>query len=1009
LPPRIIVAPLARDTAAGWAAVPPVPVLVEPAGAKVCARATIRLAHDACRLWLDACVTDSAVTRKPELAPDSPRFWTQDHVELRFLLDPRHDLDQVQFIAVPGGRFWDNRGLWKQPGVVNCKDRRMAGGWAVRLGIPFEVLGVQPPSPGSTWRGLVAHTRWADGVPDIVCSSAVELGFSQADRFGEFCFTRETFAVQLAQVTPAVLTLVNRARIPLDGCLRILSERGPGGAADTRLVRCRLAPGANRLRVALDPAHPCSTRFGFSFDADGRSLDLGAVSLRGTLPALRMHRLAHPYLLFDGADLPGIRARVRQAPFSALAKEIQVTASDLSGRDLPGPEDPVSLAIDKESMHWFRVAKETMVRDGEGNRRPAARHLWTLQSEAAREAWHGVVKSVAPTEEQLRTLIAEINGLLARRDFFDATAFADVALPEEGRRLLARGLRRLSDEEMFRFNRIVLKGAVECIHGYRMDLVTRPGDLWRKWLLTGNPRLIATATKAVRAALRLTIFDHQIHLDEGMAAGSLALAYDAFHPHLSRDDRKAWQDMLQRLLHLYVETASKRSWTVTTIANATPVGNGGCGLAALALWRECPALAAECLGYVRRYIRHWLDYCQGLDGGNTEGAQYWQYGCENFLRFAVALERVTGSDDGLLSHPSVRNAMNMIRVSLCNDGALHGVNDTIPMPIGAAMGWFLAGRRGDAFGLWYGDHALRWYAANDAAGKPTPYRPDIAEMLLLRPDVPECRAQPPLPEAFALKSIHYGILRSGPGFDCRWTAGLKGSRPPYTHHNQADTGAVFVDLRGERLLIDPGYHKPAPTDHTLPLIGGRGPVEPQGWTGAIVACEQRGAFRYLAVDTTAAYRGAATRLIRHLVMAGEDGMVLLDDIVADGDVAAQYQCGGVTTLAGAGRAVMVSGARARLRVDLATRTDAVLELKPERSLHDTHWGYHFADCRLFPVAATYQAEEMNPLVAVFLDATEGDPPASRVERSGAELTVRLPSGRAVRFAHHGGCWRLKTE
>jgi hypothetical protein len=578
------------------------------------------------------------------------------------------------------------------------------------------------------------------------------------------------------------------------------------------------------------------------------------------------------------------------------------------------------------------------------------------------------------------------------------------------------------------------------------DVAKRPGELWAKWLVTRDRRLIAAATRAVEAAERFTEIAPQIHLHEGMVAGSLALAYDAFYPHLSRGDRGAWQTLLLRLLRLYLKTAHGRSWTVTTNANANPVGNGGCGLAALALWREYPALAERCLEYARRNIRRWRNYCQGPDGGNTEGVQYWQYGMENLLRFALALERVTGRDDGLLSHPSIRNAMNMVRVSLCNDGALHGVNDTVPMPIGGAIGWFVAGRFGDAFGLWYGDHAQRWCAERRAAGKPIAYAPGVAEMLLYRPGVAESSAAQALPLAFKLDSIQYGIIRSGQNFDCRWTAGLKGSRPPYTHHNQPDTGSLFIDLRGERLIIDPGYFKPAPTDHSLALIGGKGPVQPRGRTGSITACAvggrlrggevgvalrrdacprdgargppssycrvtealpctERTGLRYLAVDATAAYANAA-RVVRHIVLVGEDGLVLLDDIVACERVTAQYQCGGATSALEGGRSLVVAGNQARLRMDLLTRTDAVFALKPERSLHDTHWGYHFADCRMFPVTAEYTAEEMDPLVTVFGDATSDAASRCTLARGERDLALRFVSGQSVRFVYLGGRWRL---
>jgi hypothetical protein len=1035
LPPVHRVRALSAHTERAWSCVAPLPLWVGLRGrvAKP-SRARVRLAWSRDGLLRLRAEFMAAAARAPAIPPESPDFWRQEHVELRYLPDPADEARQVQIILTPRGAWWDNQGWWQ--------------GGGRKAGVTVRTLAQKPPTPnpsregsqrsptelpsseglgvgdtrtiaagpctelhlplvpaGAVLRGLLSHVTWAGDVPDFACSSPVELGFSHAERFGEFAFgNADEPALSLAAVDDDGVWLRNDTSTPRHGELRVLRE-APGEAA-MRRYPVVLPPGLTRAACELAFSPRTLTRFGFTLGLeDGRGCALGAVTRRGPLPPLRRPALAHPFLHFDAAGLAALRAKRRQPFFRKALAGVRVTPDDLSGAGIPGPEEAVSLAITPKCMNWFRVAKETMLRDGAGDLKPSARRIWELQSPAAQEAWRGVVKSVQPTTEQLTVLTAELNRLLARRDFYDAAAFGRVALPREAREFLARGMAALSEAEVFRFNRIVLQSAVECIGNFRMDLAMKPGELLAKWLATGDDRLIATATRAVRAALRLTIFDHQIHLHEGMAASGIARAYDAFWPQLTPAERADWRALLLRLLHLYLETARRASWTVTTIANANPVGNSGCGLAALAVWDEEPEVAGEALGWVREYLWSWLDYCHGPNGGNTEGAQYWTYGMENFLKFATALERVTGSDDGFLAHPAVTQAMNMVRVGLTNDGGMSGVNDTIPMPVGGAIGWFAAGRHGDALGLWYGDHAWRWLAARRKAGKATTYGAGADELLLWRPALPEAKEPPALPELLHLPEVENTIVRSAPRFDARWVAALKGSRPPYTHHNQPDTGSLWVDLRGERLLLDPGYYKDKPECHCLPLIGGAGPVHPEQWTGRITACEARGGLRHLAVDATAAYGGRAARVVRHLVLAGEEGVVVLDDIAAAGEVTAQYQCGGPTRRVGP-RAVLVRGARSALRLELFRRGAVSPGLHPERSLHDTHWGYHFADCRWFPVTASYRAAGSDPLITVVTDATRRAPAPSRVRRSPDAIAVRLPSGLTVHFARLAAGWAL---
>lgn len=547
-----------------------------------------------------------------------------------------------------------------------------------------------------------------------------------------------------------------------------------------------------------------------------------------------------------------------------------------------------------------------------------------------------------------------------------------------------------------------------CAAGHAEDQLMKLAAGLRKgligWILTGEQHYAQEATAYVRAADAL-VLGRYTDLHEGMCSSLLALAYDAFYPALTAEERSAWQQTLAYFLQLHLNTSRERHWNATTIANANSVCNGGGGLVALALLHEHPE-APESLYLTRKFIRQYLDYCYGAEGGCTEGVQYWDYGMTNFLRFAVAMEGVLGADDGLLSHPAVTQCANNLRVSLTNDGKMHGVNDTIPMAMCAEIGWFLAARFGDALGGWWGDWSMMQHEKQRTQGKSTPYAPDPLFGSLFRPDVPLQTAQPPLPTAYVLHDIQYGILRSNANVDCALVAGLKGSRPPYTHHNQPDTGSFYLDVRGERLLIDPGYYKDAPTDHSLPIINGTAPAIPEAFVGEIIACLDAGDLRYLACDATAAYRGQARRVVRHLLLAGEEGAVLLDDIDADGEVLAQYQAGGVTEEQDEGRAILIHGQQAKVQLALLTHQELRLTCHPERTFHDTHWGYHFAECRWFPLRGSYLADAAVPLVTVFLDATRRQPGKATLRRETHTLTVTLPSQRTFTFAYFQGQWRL---
>ena len=1023
--PALIVPPM---TEAGWSAVSPAPLLVSAVGDAARLDCDARLAWDATSLWVRAAWRDPAPSVDPELPLGGARFWRQDHVDLRLCPDPARPNELVAFLFGLDGRWWDNRGHWREGAGVAYEATRDGEQISLCARIDWAILPVERPEAGDELIAQFTRITWPAERLTLAATSPVPLGLQQSGQFSAFRFAGASERrVGLSGIHPASAafhTGENEASVglnvagdaALDARLRVhRTDELPGDSA-ARSVACRLEPGENRVPVGLELTRPGYRRFAFELLTEAGREDLGAVTVRAGQPYLAIDAAPrrHPFVLFDERDVERWRGRLATPPWDRLAGDLSITDEDLDPPELPAPGEAPAPAIDARSVRWSRMAKETMIRDGEGGLDPAAAHLWGLQSEEAKAAWRRAQRDVEPSDADRDLLVRELNRVLAEPAFYDHGVFGDMELPSEAVALWHRGLESLDPQECFLFNRIVLQTAFPFVNSFKSELAAIPVKRLIKWLATGDTRLVETATRAVRAARESMIIGPWVDLGEGGRSRGLAIAYDAMAPALDEEARADWHALLKRYLEMYLRTARAQHWNTTCIPNANPVCNGGGGMLAIALWDAFPEMAREALDYARARIRNWLDYCAGHDGGNTEGAQYWQYGTESFLDFATALERFTGRDEGLLDHPAIRNSMNMVRVGLTNDGSMHGVNDTIPLPVGAAMGWFAAGRFGDELGRWYGDHSLRVCEGRIAEGRKCPYQPGILRALLYRPSGPETREAPELPTDVALRSIEYAALRSEPRWDATLVAGLKGARPPYTHHNQPDTGAFYCHARGERLLIDPGYYNGAPTDHCLPVIDGTSPRSPDDYTGRIDDHGSAGDLRWVIADVTPAFRGAAKRFVRHLVMVGSEGLVVLDDIepAGPGEVTAWYQAGGATSLAGEGSRVEIAGEAAALRLEWPCDPEPAPQLQPERDFN-THWGYHFAACRWFPLSLAHAAAGERPLVTVALDATRGKPSPSTASTettsAGPIRWIGLPSGRAVAFRRFDGRWRFDPE
>ncbi len=1039
-PPIYPVSRMPASALPTWEKVHPVALLDTAAHATQTDGCDIRLGWDPQALFLQIRFPGpQTLAPAPPQSPDA--FWQQNHAEI-LLLDATGD--RIQVMILPDGHSLLLKNGKEQPSPDGWSLTQDAQHGTLDVRLPAGFFGYPSWQPDQTMQGLLAHAAWSEtGALRLLACSSVPLGFSQRERFATFWLSpQESAGCRIRRAwfpddRTLRLSIENTCKHSVQGVWScgIESAHPPNPPArnsqpdaanaqpETPAVCVPIAiPAANSVELSFEcPTPPRQfIRIHSQCWIDGHAQSaLPTLSLcrpLAPLPADPPKRTERPCLGLDPDRIQALRDKVQAPLFRDLVRACAPMQQWLKEDHLPDEQGQFPLTFNTHSMGWSRVCRETLVRDGSQNRRPAAARIWSLLASHEQTAAHTIATDFNSTDAHAPTLVQAFNRMLLQRDLPGDGCFNQVHLPPEGKRLLARDANVLSEPELVRRNRILLQSAIECCKNFKVELAAKAGQYLLPWLLSGDIRLISLATHTAKAAADHMIPEASFHLHEGNCSPLLALSYDTFLPYLSEPERASWRKLLTILLDLYLESARKTAWTVSCIANSNPVTNAGAGMLALALWADEPTKAREALGWVRQYVWTWLDFCSGEDGGNTEGCQYWQYGTESWIRFACHYERFFGRDDGMLDHPAIRNAMNMVRVSLCNDGALHGCNDTVPVPCGNEIAWFLANRHNDSFALWYGDHAYRWQQQRAKEGISSAYHVDPFWAILYRPTLPEVYEQPePLPQAFALRSIEYGMLRSSPQWNCRWTAGLKGSRPPYTHHNQPDTGSFFLDCRGDRLIIDPGYYKDAPTDHSLPLIDGNGPLQPQTYTGRIIACEQDHQVRYLALDATLAYDGHARRFVRHLLMLDENTVLVLDDLVPanpQAQIVEQFQCGDKTECRSASRTVLIHGAHACVRMSWPlSPPSATIALHPERPLHDLHWGYHFSRCRWFPVTLTCEPAPGLPILTLFREQNDMaaiPDPVFSCDPDGL-LLITLPNGDTTTFEQQADGWTRRPH
>jgi hypothetical protein len=260
--------------------------------------------------------------------------------------------------------------------------------------------------------------------------------------------------------------------------------------------------------------------------------------------------------------------------------------------------------------------------------------------------------------------------------------------------------------QIIRLNRQLLQAADVFAKSFGLDPAARAGSFTTAFVLTGDQRFVDRATAYAQLAVDNLAIGPYVDSSLARVAGSLAVAYDTFYPHLQGEDRDVWQGLLGEFLELYLVSARTRHQNCIANEGASLICNAGGGTAALALLPSNPD-AIESLQLARKLIHTRLDHCCNTQKCQCRADADRDYGIEDLLRFAWMLERALGSDDGILSQPIFANLSDQIHGATGGSTAepREGGIDT---PVcNAETSWFVANRFGDSLALSYGDRVAK--------------------------------------------------------------------------------------------------------------------------------------------------------------------------------------------------------------------------------------------------------------------------------------------------------------
>lgn len=329
--------------------------------------------------------------------------------------------------------------------------------------------------------------------------------------------------------------------------------------------------------------------------------------------------------------------------------------------------------------------------------------------------------------------------------------------------------------------------------------------------LDADERYRHRAWQELAAAAQFPDWNPTHFLDTAEMAHAFAIGYDWLYDTWSEEQRRVLRDAIvgKALLPAHAAYQGAPFGLFARVdTNWNQVGNGGIGMAALAVLDEVPEIAHDVLTQAMRWIGVSLER-YSPDGVWHEGLSYWNYGTFYTVAFLAALETALGSDQGLSSAPGFDRTGFFPLYLTGPTGRLFNFGDAWDRPLRAPQLWWLARRFGFSVFGWYAaqgarPHALDlvWYGER----KSSPSEVDLSRDAFFRDF--EIRG-------VVVRGVEVFSLRgSWDDQDAVFVAAKAGENG--AGHSHLDIGSFVMDALGVRWAIDLG-----PDDYTLPGYFGR--------------------------------------------------------------------------------------------------------------------------------------------------------------------------------------------
>ncbi len=464
------------------------------------------------------------------------------------------------------------------------------------------------------------------------------------------------------------------------------------------------------------------------------------------------------------------------------------------------------------------------------------------------------------------------------------------------------------------------------------------------------------------------------------------------------DERRALRDSLVEngmMVYLWSMENDAAPWK-GRIENLTPISDGVA--AALALVVRDEVLDAEAVLAMAREDVQTPMRAFPPEGSWPESINYWGVFLSGMVFYGAVLESGLGTDDGVFSHPGMRQA-GYFPMYFTPRGVPAGFNDG--MNTGACPFLHLLARR-------YGESLFSLYADAYTGASSDWYTvlwrsPDIEyPRSVERTKVGDLPAPPALASRLKLKTLQVYE-------EIRWAAMASGWPDPDLYvsfksgyavqgfgHTSLDLNAIQVVAGGEPLVRRSHNYRTPPDGYSTVLIDGQA----QGpGTGTFIYWQETERYRAIAAEADRSFGPEVRRVRRHVVMVDGRYLVIVDEVKADKPVRVTFMAhtagqpdlfDGRCEIAGVGTALSLTFVSPAVEQACVDPPVCVMQQLTERALH-----------------ATTDPDRRIELVTVIWPA-KGKAEAPDCEWDGSQLTVVRPDGERDRlmFGHTAEGWRF---